>query len=83
VATDTAIYLYWLKEPPVAPVQLTLEQAKDEVRKRLETQDKDAKLTEAAAKVRKQMAELVLAQRKSIIEAARAAGVEAQGTQAL
>jgi len=77
VATDTGIYLYWLKEPPVAPVQLTLEQARADVSKRLEAQDKDAKLTEAAAKLRKQMNDL-LAQRKSISEAAKAAGVDAK-----
>ncbi len=77
VATDTAIYLYWLKEAPVAPAQLSFEEAKEQVRTRLEAQEKDAKLTEAAAKVRKQIAD-VLAQGKPIDEAAKSAGVEAK-----
>jgi peptidyl-prolyl cis-trans isomerase D len=77
VATDTAIYLYWLKEAPVPAAQLSLEEAKAEVRKRLEAQDKDAKLTAAADKVRKQLAEL-LGKGKTIIEAAKSAGVEAK-----
>jgi peptidyl-prolyl cis-trans isomerase D len=75
--TDTAIYLYWLKEAPVAPAQLTLEQAKADVVKRLEAQEKDAKLTDAASKLRKRISE-VLAQGKPIAEAAKAAGAEAK-----
>jgi peptidyl-prolyl cis-trans isomerase D len=77
VATDTAIYLYWLKEAPVAAAQLSLEEAKAEVRKRLEAQEKDARLTAAAGKARQQIAD-GLAKGKPVTEAAKAAGVTAK-----
>ena len=77
VATEKAIYLYWLKEAPIAPVPLTLEQATKEVQQRLEAQEKDAKLNEAASKIRQQITDS-LAKGKSIADAAKAAGVEAK-----
>jgi parvulin-like peptidyl-prolyl isomerase len=76
VASSTAIRIFWLKEPPVAPVPLTLEEARPRLTEKLKAQESEARIRKSADETRAKLAE-ALGKGQSILEAAKACGVEA------
>lgn len=75
--TEKAIYLFWVKEI-LPPAQLSLEQAKPEIRSRLEAQKKDQQINERADKARAALVTELKKGGRTFPEVAKAAGLTAK-----